>query len=952
MKASLFAVRGLAGMLVLPLLAAQLPAQTPALPPATTLKVPDIAFTKFKLPNGLTVITHEDHRLPLVAVDLWYHVGPLNERPGRTGFAHLFEHMMFEGSEHVGEKAHFKFVESAGGTDINGTTNFDRTNYFETLPSNQLELGLWLESDRMGFLMEGLDRTKLTNQRDVVRNERRQGEGSPYQAAREALIHELFPKEHPYYGSVIGSHADIEAARLNDVREFHQQFYTPNNATLSIAGDFNPATLKSLLTKYFGPIPQGPPVPPVHVETPPITSQRRTAVTDTVQLPQLQIGWLTAPLYTQEDADLYFAISVLGGQKASRLETLLVHDKQIAQDVNCYNDALKLTGMGVCVVTAKPGVKLDDLEKAVWEEVDKLQNTPPTQAELDAVRVPVETSKISGLQRLGGFGGVADTLAQYDQYTGDPGFLKQDLARGTKSTPAAVQAAARKYLAKNASAVVYCTPGPKVTQDVPRSPANTDADVKMQPAYTPGFEQAQNWRKSPPPAGAPPTIHLPVPTRFTLPNGLQVLLVQQHELPVFTASVVTRAGGETNPVAQPGLAAFAGRMLTEGSELRPAQQQAQDGQRIGSELYSYTSMDASVTGLSVLSNETAPAFDLLADAVQHPAFREDDVDRIRKQRLVSIQQESDSPYAIGFRVGPMLVYGDQPYGLPGSGTESSLKAITRGDLLQFREAHYGPGNSALMLTGDLTEPQARELATRYFGRWSGGPNGSTAATLPPAPPAPTAHLVLVNKPDSPQTALMAWGLGVSAADPNYESIQTMNYTLGDAFSSRINMNLREEHGYTYGAFSSFDAHRAGGPFVAGSLVRTDVTAPATHELLTELARIRTTPPTPTELQAAKDARIKGLPGQFATTFDIDNSLGNIFLYSRPLDYYAKLPARLLAITPADVAQAAQQNIHADHMVILCVGDQSKIEAPLEALHLGPIEYRNALGEPVATQGSK
>lgn len=952
MKAVTSLVRALVGIGVLPLFATHLPAQAPLLPAATSLTVPDIAFQKYTLPNGLTVITHEDHRLPLVAVDLWYHVGPLNERPGRTGFAHLFEHMMFEGSEHVGEKAHFKYVESAGGTDINGTTNFDRTNYFETLPSNQLEVGLWLESDRMGFLMEGLDRTRLTNQRDVVRNERRQGEGSPYRVAGEALIHELFPKEHPYYGSVIGSHADIEAARLNDVREFHQQFYTPNNATLSIAGDFDPGSLKGLLAKYFGPIPQGPPVPPVHVETPPITSQRRTAVTDTVQLPQLQIGWLTAPLYTQEDADLYFAIAILGGQKASRLETLLVHDRQVAQEVGCYNNALKLTGIGVCTVTAKPGVKLEDLEKAVWEEVDKLGNTAPTQAELDAVRVPLETARISGLQRLGGFGGVADTLAQYDQYTGTPGFLKQDLARADRSTPASIQAAARKYLAKNTSVVVYCTPGPKVTQDVPRSPENTDADVKIQPTYTPDFEQAQSWRKSAPVAGAAPAIHLPVPTRFTLPNGLQVLLVQQHELPIFTASVVTRAGGETNPVSQPGLAAFTGRMITEGSELRPAQQQAQDGQRIGSELYTQTSMDASVTGLSVLSNRTAAAFDLLADAVQHPAFREADVDRIRKQRLVAIQQESDSPYAIAFRVGPMLVYGDQPYGLPSSGTEKSLNAITRADLLQFRQAHYGPADSALLLTGDLTELQAREFANKYFGSWSGGPAASAVATIPPPPAPPSVHLVLINKPDSPQTALMAWGLGVSAADPNLDSVQTMNYTLGDAFSSRINMNLREVHGYTYGAFSAFDAHRAGGPFFAGGLVRTDVTAPAAHELLTELQKIRTTPPTPTELQAAKDAKIKGLPGQFATTYDIDGALSNIFLYNRPLDYYAKLPAKLLAITSAEVAQAAQQNIPSDHVVVLCVGDRSKIEGPLEALHLGPIEYRNALGEPAGAQASK
>lgn len=923
-------------------------AQAPPLPPATQLRVPELAFQKFKLSNGLTVITHEDHRLPLVAIDLWYHVGPLNERPGRTGFAHLFEHMMFEGSEHVGEKAHFKFVEAAGATDINGTTSFDRTNYFETLPSNQLELGMWLESDRMGFLMEGLDRTKLTNQRDVVRNERRQGEGRPYQVAHEALMHQLFPKEHPYYGDVIGSHADIEAARINDVREFHQQYYAPNNATLAIAGDFTPATLKALLARYFGPIPSGPPVPPVMVSTPPITAQRRVAVTDTVQLAQVQIGWLTAPLFTQDDADVYTAISILGGQKASRLETLLVHDRQIAQSVSCDNDALAVTGIGNCTVTAKPEVKLEDLESAVWAEVNKLQTTLPTQAEIDAVRVPVETSKVSGLQRLGGFGGIADTLAQYDQYTGDPGFLKQDLARGAKTTPAAVEAAARKYLSKEASVVVYCTPGPKVTEDVPRSPDSTDADVKITAAYSPEFEQAQSWRKTPPAAGPAPTVHLPVAYRFSLPNGLQVFLIQQHEIPVFTAAVVTRAGGETNPVAQPGLAALTGRMTTEGSNLRPAQQQAQAGQRIGSELYSDTSMDAATTGISVLSNQTAAAFDLLADAVQHPAFREVDVDRVRKQSLVAIQQEADSPFSIAFRVGPMLVYGNQPYGLPRSGTQQSLNSITRADLLQFREAHYGPEDSALLLTGDLTEQQAKDYATKYFSSWRGGPATSTALPeLPPPPPQPQFHIVMVNKPDSPQTAVMTWGLGVSASNPNLETIQTMNYTLGDSFGSRINMNLREVHGYTYGAFSYFDTQRVGGPFVAGSRVRTDVTAPAAHELLTELQTIRTKPPTAEEVQAAKDARIKGLPGQFATTYDMISALSSIYLYNRPLDYFATLPSVLLGITPKQIAEAAEQNINPNHFILLLVGDQSKIEAPVKALNLGPIEYRDALGEPKA-----
>ena len=344
MNTAVFAKRMLAAALFVPLVASRASVAAPPAP-AEKLKLPEIKYEKFTLPNGLTVITHEDHRLPLVAVDLWYHVGPLNERAGRTGFAHLFEHMMFEGSEHVGEKAHIKYVQGAGATDVNGTTSFDRTNYFETMPSNQLELAMWLESDRMGFLLEGLDRVKLTNQRDVVRNERRQGEGSPYDLSNEASFHLLFPKSHPYYASVIGSHADIEAARIADIRDFHQQFYTPNNASIAIAGDFNPAQLKALLTKYFGPIPAGPKVEPVNVVTPPITEQKRATVTDTVKLSQLDISFLLPAAYTPGSVDAQLLAYILGGAKASRLDQELVYKRQIAQSIECDDSALKLTSI-------------------------------------------------------------------------------------------------------------------------------------------------------------------------------------------------------------------------------------------------------------------------------------------------------------------------------------------------------------------------------------------------------------------------------------------------------------------------------------------------------------------------------------------------------------------------------------------------------------------------------
>ncbi len=917
-------------------------AAAPPAPPAP-LKLPEIKYETYTLPNGLKVITHEDHRLPLVAVDLWYHVGPLNERPGRTGFAHLFEHMMFEGSEHVGEKAHIKIVQGAGASDVNGTTSFDRTNYFETLPANQLELGLWLESDRMGFLMEGLDRTKLANQRDVVRNERRQGEGQPYDLANERLYQLLFPKEHPYYADVIGSHADIEAARINDIRDFHQQFYTPNNASIAIAGDFDPKRLKELLTKYFGPIPSGPPVAPVNVSTPPITSQRRETVTDDVQLPQLNIAWLTPAAYTAEAAATQVATYALGGAKASRLDTALRFKTQVAQDVSCYDQPLKLTGMVFCTVTPKPGVRLEDLEATVWSEIGKLQTEGLSAAEVEAAKAVQMTGTISGLQRLGGFGGVADTLNQFNQYTGDPGFLPKQIAMEEAVTPASAKAAAAKYLTKESAVVVYCVPGKKELNDVPRSPENTDAEVKITNPYSAEFEASQDWRKTAPAPGPALTFHLPAPKTFTLKNGLQVYFVEDKNLPVLSAQLTARAGGENNSQEKAGLASLTATTMGEATTTRPLTQLASDQERIGTRITaSGDSMDSASVSLSVLTNHADAGMELLADVVRHPAFAPTDLDRVKKERLVSISQEADSPYAIAFRVAPMLVYGKQPYGTSSAGTETSVKSISREDVTGFYAAHYGPADSALSVAGDVSEAEARRLAEKYFGNWTSA--ASSDVTIPAAPAPPARHIVIVDKPGAPQTALAVFGLGLPVTTPDFEAVQVMNYTLGGAFASRINMNLREEHGYTYGVNSAYLYYRKGGPFYAGGLVRTDITGPAAKELLYEISRFPANPPTDAELKQAKDARIQSIPARFETTAATASAISSLFLYKRPLDYYTTLPDRYKAVTAADVVRVAKEDVHPDNLIIIAVGDKAKIEPGLKDAKLGPIEYRTATGE--------
>jgi zinc protease len=905
------------------------------------LKLPVIKYKTYTLPNGLKVITHEDHRLPLVAVDLWYHVGPLNERPGRTGFAHLFEHMMFEGSEHVGEKAHIKYVEGAGATDVNGTTDFDRTNYFETMPANRLELAMWLESDRMGFLMEGLDRKLLTNQRDVVRNERRQGEGRPYAAAGEAVAHLLYPKSHPYYGDVIGSHADIEAARIADIRDFHQQFYTPNNASIAIAGDFDPKKLKELLTKYFGPIPAGPKVDPVTVVTPQITAQKRETVTDTVRLPQLTIAWLTPAAFAPESYDADAAMFALGGAKASRLDQALVYKTQVAQNVSCFNRSNKLNGQAECTITAKPGVKLEDLEATAWSEIAKLQSEGPTAQEVEAAKAGRLTRQISGLQRLGGFGGIADSLDRYNQYTGDPGYLPKDVAAAQAVSVASAKAAAVKYFTKDAAVVVYCVPGKKVLDDVPRSPDDTDADVKITNPYTPEFETAQAWRKTAPVAGPPVTAHLPIPQTFALANGLKVYVVEEKSLPVLSASLVSRAGSEGNPEGKGGLATLTAQAMGEATKTRDLTQLAEAQERIGTTIGVGASMDGATAGMTLLTSHTAEGMDLFSDVIEHPAFTPADVERLRKQRMVSIQQQGDSVVAMAQRVGPKLVYGDQPYGVSPTGTLESVAKLTQDDVTGFYAAHYGPADSALVLVGDVTMPEAKKLAERYFGSWSG--TASAPVTIPPAPEPQPTHIVIVDKPGAPQTALIAFGLGVNQNSPDTPTLEVMNYVLGGAFASRINMNLREKNGYTYGASSGYPSYRSGGSFVAGGQVRTDITGPAAKELMYEIKRFPTDRPTEAELKESIASNVQSLPGQFATSAAIAGSIGRIFLYDRPLNYYATLPAKYLAVTSADIARVAKEDIHAGQLVIVAAGDRAKIESQLKEAGLGPVEVRDVNG---------
>ncbi len=901
--------------------------------------IPKIAFEKYRLANGLEVILSEDHRLPMVAVNLWYHVGPANEEPGRTGFAHLFEHMMFQGSKHVGNNEHFRLLEGAGASDINGTTDFDRTNYFETLPANQLELALWLESDRMGYLLDKLDQANLSNQQDVVRNERRQSvENQPYGIVEEGMFHLLFPKEHPYYASVIGSHADIQAAKLEDVRKFFKFCYAPNNASLAIVGDFDKAAAKKLVEKYFTPLKRGPEVPKIKASTPPIRSERRAVVKDHIELPKVYMAWITSSIYKPGDADADLAASILGGGNSSRFYKKLVYEKQIAQTVSAQQYSLILGSVFDIEVVARPGHTAEEIEKAMNEELEKIRREGPEQKELERARNTIETQIIAGLERLGGFGGVADRLNRYNHYLGTPDYLTQDIERYRRATVASVKAFADEQLKPDARVVVYGVPGEQnLAPEVP-----TSKSEKAQMGT--GGESAnadEPWRATPPKPGPARPLRLPVPKSFQLANGLTVIYNERPGLPIVAANLVVRTGSDTNPADKPGLANFTVAMLDQGTATRSAPAIADEAAQLGAALNTSSTMDASSASVRSLKKNFPAALGLLSDVVLHPSFPQEEIERQRASRLATVVQRREDPAIVVGQVMSAALYGSKhPYGYPEIGTEAAIKATSQQDMRGFWKQNFVPNHAALVIAGNINFAELKALAEKQFRDWQPGQPQSAALG---SPETTSAKLILVDKPGAPQTQLRVAMVGVPRSTPDYAALEVMNAALGGLFSSRINLNLREQHGYTYGAGSVFVYRRSAGPFFIASGVRTDVTAPSVSEILKEVRRITAAALSSEEMSLARDSEVRSLPGEFETSSGAARSFSNLYVYDLGLDYYSNLPEQLNAVTAEAALAVTKKYLAPDKMIVVAVGDRAKIEPELAKLNLGPVEIRDADG---------
>ncbi|MSO82187.1 MAG: insulinase family protein [Acidobacteria bacterium] len=912
--------------------------------PASTAGIPRVPFEKYTLPNGLEVMLSQNRRLPMVAVNLWYHVGPANEEPGRTGFAHLFEHMMFQSSKHVPADSHIRLLEASGASDLNGTTDYDRTNYFETVPANQLELALWLESDRMGYLLEKVNQAALSNQQDVVRNERRQSvENQPYGLAGERLVQTLFPKGHPYYGDVIGSHEDIQAVKLEDVNQFFRQYYAPNNASIAIVGDFDPAQTKKLVERYFGTLRRGPPVPPIKADTPRITAERRSIVPSRVELPRVYMAWLTPAIFKAGDADAEIAAGILGGGRSSRLYKKLVYEKQIAQNVSAFQNSLILGSMFQIQATARPGHTADELERAIEEELVAMRAQAPASREVEMARNTLETGIIGGLERLGGFGGVADRLNMYNHYLGTPDFLEKDIQRYRSVTPASVQAFTREHLATSARVVVHAVPGQP--QAAAQTPTPTPTTTKAPDIEGQAINADEAWRFEMPKPGPARPAQLATPASATLPNGLTLILNERRGMPIVAASLVIRIGSDANPLDKSGLANFVAAMLDEGTATRGALQIADEVSHLGATLNTGSSMDATTISARSLSKNFDATLSLMADVALRPSFPADEVERQRLGRLGQLVQQRDNPGQVAAEVMAVALYGPKhPYGYTEVGTESSVKAVTRDEMQAFWAQHFVPNNAALVVAGDISMGELRGLADKAFGSWARGVPVRQALGTPDTT---SARVIIVDKPGSPQTQLRVAGIGAARSSPDFRALQVMNNALGGLFSSRINMNLREQHGYSYGAYSNFVFRRGAGPFVVSGGVRTDATAPAVTEIFKEIGGMVEKTMTDAELRNSKDSLANSLPGSFETSQNTVNSFSNIFVYDLGLDYYTRYAQQVNAVTAEQALEVAKRYLVPGRLVVIAVGDRTAIEADLRKLNLGAVEIRDPQGKPVS-----
>ena len=875
-----------------------------------------IDFEKLTLSNGLDVILSQDRSLPVVAVNLWYHVGSKDEEAGKTGFAHLFEHVMFEGSKHH-DQSYFEPLQKVGAN-LNGSTTADRTNYWENVPSDHLELALWLESDRMGYLLEVLTDRKLDIQRDVVKNERRQNyENRPYGMSQMLIQPALFPAPHPYSWTTIGSPEDLDNASLDDVKSFFRRFYVPNNASLAIVGDFDLFEVKSLVERYFGDIPAGPEIDRTGRMDTALSGRVELTTHDRVQLPRLYLVWPTVPDFSPRQPALDVIAAILGDGRSSRLYRSLVYETRAARDVRVYHHAQEISGELMVQATANPGHSLEELESEVLRQVERIRKGGVDEHELQRAKNRIQASHVFQLERFGGFGGRADQLNYYNTSAGDPALINKDMDGYMSLTIDDL----REAVSVLGESMVKLSINPQTER--------TASTSTVERGHVPNAARRSSF--SP-----------PVPRRAALDNGMNILHVQKTGLPTVAFGLVVRSGAASDPAGSAGLAQLTTTMLPEGTRNRTSAQISDEMEFLGSHLRTEASREHITLTSDGLNTTWRDSLAILGDVALNADFPESDLERVRANILTDLRRISDSPATISARATRGVMFGPgTPFGHPMTGNEESVERAARDDLRSFFDSHFDPGNSTFIIVGDLSLDEAVEATNDAFGSWKRSENRVSNPPIVNAPERSTTTIYLADKPGAAQSVVRTGHLTVPRNDPAYLALNVLNYIFGGQFSARLNMNLRQDKGYSYGYMSMIDWSLRRSMLVAGGGVQTAVTKETVVETLKEFEEVTgSRPVTGTEFQDAIDGIMRSIPSQFETHHQVVNQLQRLVIFDLPDDHFATFPDRLSELKLEDVRQAASDLIDIDHLNIVIAGDAAVVEPGLRDLGIPivPVDY--------------
>jgi len=932
----------LASVALTPLVAAPPPSEQPA-PLSTIVSQVKLPWQEFTLSNGLRVVVSTDRKAPIVAVSVWYHVGSKDEPAGETGFAHLFEHLMFNGSENA-PGDFFAPLEKVGATDYNGTTYFDRTNYFETVPKPALPLALFLESDRMGHLLGAVTQQTLDRQRGVVQNEKRQDDNQPYGLVQYAQLDALFPKDNPYHHTTIGSMADLDAASLADVRAWFRGHYGPNNAVLVLAGDIDVATAKPLVEKYFGNIPRGPQPAPTQAAVPTLPAPKHEVLHDRVATVRLYRDWVVPGLTDKTTVPLDIAASIIGGLASSRLDNELVRKDKLAVDVSASLESLERVGLFEITADVKPGVD----PRLVGEKIDAILADflarGPTQDEIRRAVTQEVAGRLFSLEKVGGMSGKAATLAQGALYANDPGFYEKQLKLYAAATPAEVQAAARTWLSRPVYALTV-EPGPRAPYEEAKAASVNNAakpTSAVKAVAASGAAPVTGPKRIAPPVGEIVNLTYPPILRATLSNGIRLVYAQRSGLPLTRIAVSFNAGHAADPRDALGTEYLMLSLLDEGTTSRNAGQIAADQERLGARISAGASMDRAQVSLAGLSANIAPELDLLADVILHPTFA--DIERLRVEQLTGIKAEIADPGGLATRTLPGLIYGKaNPYGVPSSGLgePDAVAKLTKADLETFKAQWLRPSDATIFIVSNLPFPAIKADLESRFGDWRVAGPAAPAKNLDTPVPAPKPRIVLLDRPGSPQSVIVAGEVLAARGTDELLPLISANDALGGSFLSRLNMDIRESKAWSYGVQSGISRYVGRVPYLVEAPVQTDKTGPTITEMLADMHAFLTTKPlTQAERDRTVQRSIRELPGSFETGAQLMGGMERNDMLKRPDDYYAHIASKYRALTVNDLNAVARRDIKPGELVWVVVGDAAKVKPQLEATGL-PVEVVNA-----------